>query len=103
MFKDGESVRKGGTTVAINPKCPECGIDRRKKEYTDGCSKCQKRKASDERMKYYFQARQAIIASGLKRGIIECPLCQGRLGFSIASNHHVSALCDTTGCLAWIE
>jgi hypothetical protein len=36
-------------------------------------------------------------------GSIDCPVCEGRLNFSIASNGHVWARCATQGCLAWME
>ena len=38
------------------------------------------------------------------RGIIECPLCKGKLHVSHAgSNNHVHGRCETPDCLAWIE
>jgi hypothetical protein len=42
---------------------------------------------------------------GKKRGIsgvIECPLCKGKLQYSIAGNNgHVWGCCATTNCLVW--
>ena len=37
-------------------------------------------------------------------GVIECPICNGRLHVSHAAcNNHVHAQCETPGCLAWME
>jgi hypothetical protein len=44
---------------------------------------------------------------GKQRGIsgdIECPVCQGRLHFSVAKvNGHVWASCATEGCVRFME
>lgn len=47
--------------------------------------------------------RAAIIATGLPQGRIDCPCCDGRVGFSVASNGHVAAACSTKGCAKWVE
>lgn len=37
-------------------------------------------------------------------GIIECPVCKGKLHVSHAAcNGHVHARCETEGCVAWME
>lgn len=38
------------------------------------------------------------------RGIIECPICKGKLHVThSAYNGHVWGKCETEGCVAWIE
>ena len=37
-------------------------------------------------------------------GVIECPICKGKLHVSHASlNNHVHAQCETKDCIAWME
>ena len=53
-------------------------------------------------------ARKAITdIYGDKRGIesiIPCPCCEsGELFFSIASNGHIHAKCNTGKCVSWME
>lgn len=37
-------------------------------------------------------------------GVEACPLCGGKLRWSLAgSNHHMHARCDTEGCVAFLE
>lgn len=37
-------------------------------------------------------------------GVIECPVCLGRLHVSHAAcNGHIHAKCETPGCIAWME
>lgn len=39
-----------------------------------------------------------------KRGVIECPVCKGRLHLSQAAyNGHVWGKCETNGCVEWME
>lgn len=48
--------------------------------------------------------RKAIIETGLRSGVIDCPACKtGKVGFSKASNGHVHARCSTEGCASWME
>jgi len=47
--------------------------------------------------------RLAIFATGETQGSLDCPCCNGRVGFSIAGNGHVAAACSTPGCAKWIE
>jgi len=47
--------------------------------------------------------REAIIATGQQQGRIDCPCCDGKVRFSIASNGHVAAACSTDGCARWME
>lgn len=53
------------------------------------------------------RARDAIIlAAGSKRptaGSTVCPICAGKLAYSIASNGHVHAQCLTQDCVRWME
>jgi len=51
------------------------------------------------------KARAAIVASGKKTGVIDCPACGGRntLHFMVAYNGHVRAQCATAGCVEWME
>lgn len=36
-------------------------------------------------------------------GHIECPICKGRLNYTISSyNGHVWGQCETEGCLSWM-
>jgi len=46
---------------------------------------------------------EAIGATGQKQGRIDCPCCNGVVGFSIASNGHMAAACSTDGCAKWSE
>lgn len=36
-------------------------------------------------------------------GEIACPVCAGKLAFSVASNGHVWGKCETEHCLAWMQ
>lgn len=36
-------------------------------------------------------------------GVIECPVCKGRLHWSIASNGHCHGKCETPDCVSWME
>lgn len=39
-----------------------------------------------------------------RRDVIKCPACSGKLHLSQSSyNGHVSAICDTNGCVSWRE
>ncbi len=86
---------------------------------TNGCPKCrfptsEEIKAHDDEMnghiKKMFSARSAIVAE-LDRlqmkgggGVMECPVCKGRLRYSrAASNGHIHARCSTEGCVSWME
>jgi len=52
----------------------------------------------------FMKAREAIVATGLERGSVECPACKGNLQFTKASyNGHIWAKCETDSCLGWIE
>jgi hypothetical protein len=51
-------------------------------------------------------ARQAIVATGLKSGVIACPVCNAdnALRFMVSPrNNHVHAACSTQGCVSWME
>jgi len=48
-------------------------------------------------------ARQQIIETGFKNGVIVCPICGSRLAFAITSNGHVNAACKDKDCLRWSE
>lgn len=38
-----------------------------------------------------------------KHGIIECPMCKGKLHYSISGfNGHIWGKCETEGCLSWM-
>ncbi len=38
------------------------------------------------------------------RGTIECPICKGKLHYTVASlNGHVHGKCETENCLSWME
>lgn len=38
------------------------------------------------------------------RGVVECPVCKGKLHYSHAKyNGHVHGRCETEGCLNWME
>jgi hypothetical protein len=38
------------------------------------------------------------------RGLIECPVCKGKLHLQIAAcNGHVWGKCETEGCMSWME
>jgi hypothetical protein len=54
-------------------------------------------------LKRMGKIRAAIIATGEQQGGVDCPCCEGRVGFSIASNGHVAAGCSTPGCAKWVE
>lgn len=65
-----------------------------------------------ERLEKIGKAMQAILPfrERVKRegrgfsGEIECPVCAGRLRFSIAgSNGHAHVHCSTEGCVSWME
>ncbi|MCK0915060.1 MULTISPECIES: hypothetical protein [Acinetobacter] len=64
-----------------------------------------------EFMKNFIAARTAITdkhgTDKPKRSIsdeMECPICKGRLEYSISShNGHISAECKTSKCVSWIE
>lgn len=53
---------------------------------------------------YGFAAVKEIARlRGLRSGIMECPLCQSDLKFSIAGNGHLSAKCSTSKCINMME
>lgn len=62
-----------------------------------------------DRLSQTMTARQAIIehAGSGPRPVgadIPCPVCEkGTLRYSIASNHHVHAACNTPDCVRWME
>lgn len=37
------------------------------------------------------------------RGSVQCPHCPGKIVYSIVSNGHIWAVCETTGCVRWGE
>lgn len=50
------------------------------------------------------EAIKRIRATKQNQGTIECPICQKKLGFSVAkSNGHIWGRCETAGCLAWMQ
>jgi hypothetical protein len=64
----------------------------------------------EQRMEMHRKAASAIVA--IKRehkgqnwqGVVECPVCGGRLHVSHAAcNGHVHGRCETADCLAWME
>jgi hypothetical protein len=57
---------------------------------------------------HMLTAREGIVEqTGGKRGVsgtVTCPKCLGVLRYAVArSNGHVRALCETEGCLSWME
>lgn len=60
-------------------------------------------KALAEDMTRTFLVRAAILATGERAGRIDCPCCDGTVGFTVASNDHVAAACSTEGCVKWVE
>ncbi len=62
------------------------------------------RNAAIERM---FKARGAIVQhikeTGEKVARIDCPNCDGTLGYAQAHNGHIHARCSTEGCTQWME
>lgn len=62
-----------------------------------------KQKRELEALQRYAEIRRAILATGETQGGIDCPCCNGRVGFSIAGNGHVAAACSTPGCAKWME
>lgn len=60
-------------------------------------------KQEEEALSRALAIRSAILATGLPQGGIDCPCCDGRVGFSVASNGHVAAACSTKGCAKWVE
>jgi len=64
----------------------------------------EREKEIKERFNGIIAARKRIIQLGVGSGIIECPVCLKRMGFTVAkSNGHVHARCETKGCLVWME
>ena len=70
------------------------------------------KKKSDDSFERVMKARKAIIDMGAKPrsvGSLCCPVCNGggkqerTLHWSMASNGHIHARCDTQGCVAWME
>lgn len=64
--------------------------------------------AMEARLTREFKARAAIIeANGGRKGgsgIIDCPNCGGKLGYSVAAcNGHIHARCATENCAGWME
>ena len=58
----------------------------------------------DRRIAAIAGAREAIVATCLAVGEIECPMCKGNLRFSVAKcNGHIHARCKTENCLQWME
>ena len=42
--------------------------------------------------------------AGRREGAVECPICDGEVRYSIASNGHMHGKCVTTkGCLGWMQ
>ncbi len=65
-------------------------------------------KAANEHFENIMKARKLILddAKGKWSGYgrsVECPVCGKRLSYSIASNGHVHARCETEHCLTWME
>jgi hypothetical protein len=57
-----------------------------------------------ERLEGVFKARSLILDTGLNSGSVECPMCGGKLHFTVArSNGHVHGHCETRLCLIWME
>jgi 4-hydroxy-L-threonine phosphate dehydrogenase PdxA len=53
--------------------------------------------------KAMVKARNAIVADGKFAGIVECPVCKGKLKYSKAAcNGHIHAACEN-GDLSWME
>lgn len=63
----------------------------------------EQQKENSERMSNFRNARDAIVATKKNRGNVECPRCGKRLQFSVAYNGHIYAVCETLGCMSWIE
>lgn len=47
-------------------------------------------------------AIRLIRSQNEKQGLVPCPRCEGKLGYSVASNGHIWGKCETHGCLAWM-
>jgi hypothetical protein len=47
--------------------------------------------------------RALIVQTGKDSGAVQCPYCGKAINFSIASNGHVRATCETSGCVSWME
>lgn len=71
-------------------------------------------KAEEKVMEEHI-AKMMIVATFLKpirhehkgkgyAGVLECPACKGKLHVNIASyNGHARVMCETEGCVRWIE
>lgn len=82
-----------------------CAIQCPKKEPISADDVADFWRRADEMMGRVDKCREAIIATGLNVGRIDCPACDGKqaLKFSVASNGHVHAVCATTDCVRWME
>lgn len=106
-----DDVRVGGPIP-----CLEINGKRR-----DGCTKYQEPTAeeiaADEREDDEWMERFRLVMTAVrpwrtwskanrvaKQGVIECPVCKGRLHLSQAAyNGHVWGKCETKGCAEWME
>lgn len=49
-------------------------------------------------------ARSVIVKSGQAKGHVLCPVCSGKLHFTVSpTNGHIWANCETEKCLSWVE
>jgi hypothetical protein len=47
---------------------------------------------------------EAANGKRLVSGRIDCPVCgAGKLAWGVANNGHISATCETAGCVSWVE
>jgi hypothetical protein len=60
-------------------------------------------KALEEFFQTVFIVRPLIIAQGKSAGQVACPKCTGVIDYDIASNGHIRARCNTSGCIQWME
>lgn len=64
--------------------------------------------AFEDRLKYMGPARQAIITTKKRKGVIDCPRCGRAKALVFVLNehrgtHHIHASCMTPDCLRWME
>jgi len=58
----------------------------------------------DRSIKQVSMAIKTIGKTGKQNGVIQCPACNGKLGFSVSpGNGHIWAKCETNNCLAWMQ
>lgn len=57
-----------------------------------------------DRVKIYEDVIRKTKDLKVQHGQIECPVCNGKINFSISThNNHVSAACNSPGCIRFME